>query len=1049
MQFIQILISVASEAIKLEMSSPVFSSRVVKLDGIKFDHKDFLGKGGYGSVLRDGSFKGQKVAIKRIEVIKDMDLSMDDQFKTLSQLDHPNVVKLLHCEDDNDFRYYTLESCVASLGQLFLKSDDSQKYNGHMPHHVEALLQLALGLERIHSKNLIHGDIKPENVLISVGSAEQDEITLKWAYFGLTRHADERGTETINQTRDNNAWLAPEVLLLKLSGNSQENKYQSTVKSDIFAQGLVFGSLCLNGEHLYGSMENENEISGNIIHRNPVNMPKMDRKLRNCYEDELFKKMLENDPAKRMTSKEVVDQLKSIKDKLAGKEKELLRLCGRDTQLDLTEQIKNLILFGINLNAKDNDGSNALHLLCRYYSSSKLIDAIKIVIQSGINVNAKDKCGRNALHYLCRFNLSSNLIDAIQNLILAGINVNEKGNNGWNALHYLCFFHSSPKLLNAIESLIKHGINLNAEVEDGQNALHLLCQVSDGSPNFVDVIQLLIQHGIDTNAKNKNGCNALHFLCRNNQNPNLVDAIKLLIQLGVDVNAKDDNGRNGLDYLNFNHSHPYLGVALYRHTCNDAIRILKNAIITNSSKRECGEEEVENVKVKSVLPSKNEVGSSTHNSKDVNTTGKGERNALHFLCQHHSKPSLINEIKRLIEQGYNANAKDKDGWNALHYLCGYNSSSNLMDAIQILNQQRIDVNEKTNDGWNALHFLCQNNSSAYLRDAIKLLIQQGIDVNAKDKDGRNALHYLCRHNSSTNLRDAIQILFQYGIDVNEKDNDGWNALNFLVRNSMDKYLKSDVFRFLIRHGVQVHNENDEASAKTFKKLFQDFFKENENNGKKCFDFLVEEKIRLGWHDACEHCQQILSIEESPRARLWHHQMFSSCYLVFDSLMEELEKWAKSSINKFGESELDIKNPTEWLRGIAEEYQQNTTDKSYKEDFEVMADVSEQVKDGNNSSHFNCDNYERYLRSMYSIAEMTDSKESMGHIKWCYLLPFDYPIDYSNDKTSIKQAKIEWDKTLFSWAHRETDKDYGKFMTEDANDGFFLPKEFKYKCHGEL
>ncbi|XP_032790637.2 uncharacterized protein LOC116927709 [Daphnia magna] len=834
------------------MTSPVFSSRVVKLDGIKFDHKDFLGKGSYGSVLRDGSFKGQKVAIKRIEVIKDTDLSMDDQFNTLSQLDHPNVVKLLHCEDDNDFRYYTLESCVASLGQLFLKSDDSQKYNGPMPHHVEALLQLALGLERIHSKNLIHGDLKPENVLISVGSAEQDEITLKWAYFGLTRHADERGTETINQTRDNNAWLAPEVLLLKLSGNSQENKYQSTVKSDIFAQGLVFGSLCLNGEHLYGSMENENEISGNIIHRNPVNMPKMDRKLRNCYEDELFKKMLENDPAKRMTSKEVVDQLKSIKDKLAGKEKELLRLCGRDTQLDLTEQIKNLILFGINLNAKDNDGSNALHLLCRYYSSSKLIDAIKIVIQSGINVNAKDKCGRNALHYLCRFNLSSNLIDAIQNLILAGINVNEKGNNGWKALHYLCFFHSSPKLLNAIESLIKHGINLNAEVEDGQNALHLLCQVKDGSPNFVDVIQLLIQHGIDTNAKNKNGCNALHFLC-------------------------------------------------------------------------------------------------------------------------------------------------------------------------------------------------QNNSSAYLRDAIKLLIRQGIDVNAKDKDGRNALHYLCRHNSSTNLRDAIQILFQYGIDVNEKDNHEWNALNFLVRNSMDKYLKSDVFRFLIRHGVQVHNENDETSAK----LFQDFFKENENNGKKCFDFLVEEKIRLGWHDACEHCQQILSIEESPRARLWHHQMFSSCYLVFDSLMEELEKWAKSSINKFGESELDIKNPTEWLRGIAEEYQQNTTDKSYKEDFEVMADVSEQVKDGNNSSHFNCDNYERYLRSMYSIAEMTDSKESMGHIKWCYLLPFDYPIDYSNDKTSIKQAKIEWDKTLFSWAHRETDKDYGKFMTEDANDGFFLPKEFKYKCHGEL
>ncbi|XP_057368000.1 uncharacterized protein LOC130688994 [Daphnia carinata] len=383
--------------------------------------------------------------------------------------------------------------------------------------------------------------------------------------------------------------------------------------------------------------------------------------------------------------------------------------------------------------------------------------------------------------------------------------------------------------------------------------------------------------------------------------------------------------------------------------------------------------------------------------------------------------------------------------NELLQLCRSGTRSDLTEQIQYLINLGINLNAKDSDGNNALHLLCRYrySSSEKLIGAVKLLIQHGINVSAKDKDGRNALHYLCQHSSRSDLSEAIRIFIENGIDVNEKDNDGWNALRFLSRNSMDKHLKFDVLRFLIRYGAQVHSEN-EASAN----LYKVFFKENENYGKKCLDFLAEEEIRLGWHDACEHCQQILLIGESPRARLRHHQMFSSCYLVFHTLMEELEKWAKSK-KKSEESKLDVKNPTKWLREKAEGCQQNTTDKSYKEDFGVMADVSEQVKDGSDSSHFNCENYESYLRSMYSVAVMTDSKESMEHIKWFYLLPFDFPIDYSNDEGSVKEAKIEWDKTLFSWAHKETDKDYGKFMAEDANEGFFMPKEFKYKCHGEL
>ncbi|KZR99289.1 Uncharacterized protein APZ42_004900, partial [Daphnia magna] len=286
--------------------------------------------------------------------------------EAMLQLNHPNIVKHFRCGNDDDYIFYKLEPCVASLDQLFLDPNDPQKYNGPMPQRIDAMLQLALGLEHIHLQNLVHGHIQPENVLISVESGGNDETTLKWANFELTRNVSERGKGKTHQLGGNNAWLAPELLSLELNSNVKENGYKETAKSDVFAQGLVFGTLFLNGEHLYGSIENE--ISQNIIKGNPINLQNLDSileidgQLLDCYENDLLKKMLENDPGKRMISTQVVDQLKSIKDKIAGKEKELLELCGRDNRLDLTEKIKNFIQFGINLNAKDDGGRNALHL---------------------------------------------------------------------------------------------------------------------------------------------------------------------------------------------------------------------------------------------------------------------------------------------------------------------------------------------------------------------------------------------------------------------------------------------------------------------------------------------------------------------------------------------------------------------------------------------------------------------------------------------------------------------------------------------------------------
>ncbi len=162
-----------------------------------------------------------------------------------------------------------MELCAASLDQIYLDTNHPQKYNGpNLPHHFTVFLQLAEGLEYIHSKNLIHRDIKPGNVLIYVDSTD-GQITMKLADFGLSKSVNERGSYTMRSgVKGTNKWLAPELLLILME--NAEILRRGTVKSDVFALGLVFVYLLLKGHHLYGS--NEIAIINNIVANKQVNI---------------------------------------------------------------------------------------------------------------------------------------------------------------------------------------------------------------------------------------------------------------------------------------------------------------------------------------------------------------------------------------------------------------------------------------------------------------------------------------------------------------------------------------------------------------------------------------------------------------------------------------------------------------------------------------------------------------------------------------------------------------------------------------------------------
>jgi serine/threonine protein kinase len=131
-----------------------------------------------------------------------------------------------------------------------------------MPMDREVLLQMAQGLEYIHSQGLIHRDVKPENILISC----DNPAVIKWADFGMSR-AVVTGSKTFSWSKfqGTDRWLAPELITAP-----QEKKIKGSQKCDIFALGCVFFFFLVPGVHPFGDGDNHSTQT-NIKDDYPVN----------------------------------------------------------------------------------------------------------------------------------------------------------------------------------------------------------------------------------------------------------------------------------------------------------------------------------------------------------------------------------------------------------------------------------------------------------------------------------------------------------------------------------------------------------------------------------------------------------------------------------------------------------------------------------------------------------------------------------------------------------------------------------------------------------
>ncbi|ESO08082.1 hypothetical protein HELRODRAFT_110322 [Helobdella robusta] len=193
-----------------------------ELKKLGYELNSVLGEGSYGKVMSATSNTYGKVALK---IINKKHPSKDYYSKflpreidTLKSLNHPNIVKLHEVIDIYDKIILVME--LAGRGDLL----NYIKLRGALPEEKAKIMfyQLLSAIEYMHARNIVHRDLKCENILLD------NENNVKVSDFGFSRR---QMVDQLSKTYCGSAaYTAPEIL--------QGIPYKGT-SGDIWSLGVI------------------------------------------------------------------------------------------------------------------------------------------------------------------------------------------------------------------------------------------------------------------------------------------------------------------------------------------------------------------------------------------------------------------------------------------------------------------------------------------------------------------------------------------------------------------------------------------------------------------------------------------------------------------------------------------------------------------------------------------------------------------------------------------------------------------------------------------
>ncbi|KAF3947078.1 hypothetical protein CMV_026737 [Castanea mollissima] len=245
--------------------------------------------------------------------------SLNSEISTLLSLSHPNILQNLCGFYDDEKKECLLVMELMNKDLIsFMKENCSARRRILLafPVAVEIMLQIARGMEYLHSQKIYHGDLNPANILVKVRNSTEGYLQVKISGYGLssvkntTRNSTNQNTDQV--TTDTCIWYAPEVLAeQEQPGSAFTCKYSE--KADVYS----FGMLCF--ELLTGKVPFEDgHLQGEKMSRNirtgerplfPFPSPK--------FLVNLTKKCWQNDPIQRPSFSSICRILRSIKKFLA------------------------------------------------------------------------------------------------------------------------------------------------------------------------------------------------------------------------------------------------------------------------------------------------------------------------------------------------------------------------------------------------------------------------------------------------------------------------------------------------------------------------------------------------------------------------------------------------------------------------------------------------------------------------------------------------------------------------------------------------------------
>jgi len=130
---------------------------------------------------------GVKYAVKCLDIglIDTMEglRQLRNEIFIMCQLDHPNIVRIEEVYESTNEIYILQELCLG--GDLFDRLDEQSDMHYTEAQCARLVKQMLSAVRYLHSKGIIHRDLKLENFLFTTKAADSE---LKMIDFGLSKH---------------------------------------------------------------------------------------------------------------------------------------------------------------------------------------------------------------------------------------------------------------------------------------------------------------------------------------------------------------------------------------------------------------------------------------------------------------------------------------------------------------------------------------------------------------------------------------------------------------------------------------------------------------------------------------------------------------------------------------------------------------------------------------------------------------------------------------------------------------------------------------------